>query len=294
MTPRYTPRVQPSEPPARAGFNLFSRIGGTTFAAALAVAALGVWVVVAGGAPDRCQIGFDEAGGIVCPGDTPGMVDVDVRLDDTMARGDEQLAIAAEKRAVAYADMAIDNGGSLTISVFRRSAARGRTLLQLEIPGLQELRLSRRGASEKKAREQVAKALGVWASTSTTKSATGSASELGTGSDILAALALPGSGPRSKRAPLLRVAITDGRVNVPGFDLVAALRRAPAKVLSELRKRLPQVERDARPDGLAIFGIGGTGGHLKDEDPALTEALTQTYRRLCPELAATCYVTPRL
>ena len=274
--------------------NVFSRIGAARLAIALLASVLVVWVFVASGGPKRCEVEFDQAGGVVCPGDTPGMIDVDVRLDDTMPRGNAELAGAASRRVVAYADVAIDSGGSLSISTFSRSAARGRTLLQLEIPGLEELRLSKRAGAEKKARDQVTKALAGWTASVTSEHASDWTSERGNGSDILGALVQPGAGPRTEGAPLVRLAITDGRVYVPGFSLVTVLRESPTKALQALRQRVPRVAADRRPDGLAIFGIGGTGGLVEDEDPALTEALTQTYRRLCPELAAACHSTPRL
>jgi hypothetical protein len=255
-------------------------------AAAPVIVGVSAWTMFAGGGAKTCKVDASRAAAQIC-GPAPGPANVDVKIDTTMFRGDRRVAKAAADAAASYAEVPIEYGGTVQITEFGRTASRSRVLFQAEIPTRDELRLSQRAGLQNDLRTKIKAALSRLGSGDSDR-------EFAAGSDILGAYTLPSTAPLKPGLPLLRVALTDGRVQVPGFSLVSVLRRKGfATALRELAAHLPKA-RGPKPDGLVIAGVGGTGGLIPDEDPAMTDSLTVIHERLCKGLARTCRVTSTL
>lgn len=271
--------------PGRLHHRLADKVG-LTWLAAPVIAAVAAWTILAGGDTAKCKVDVTQSSEQVCE-QGAGPVNVEVKIDATMFRGDPRIAAAAANAAVRYTEIPIQYGGTIQISAFGRTAARSRVLFTKAIPTRDELRLSQRAGLQNDLRAKVKVALARLADDDL-------GDEFAAGSDILGAYTLRPNGDFAAGLPLLRVVLTDGRVQVPRFNLIRTLRQdGEVQALRQLKVHLPKA-RGPKPDGLVIAGIGGTGGLVPDEDPALTDSLTVVHERLCKEIAHTCNTTSSL
>jgi hypothetical protein len=211
----------------------FSGVIGPKWLAAPAIVAVAAWSVLAGGGDKPCRVDVSRPTGQICR-TAPGPVNVEVRIDATMFRGDLRVAQGAAAAAARATEMPIEYGGTVQISAFGRAASRPRILFEATVPTRAELRLSQRGGLQDDLRAKVKFALSKL-----------TAADLGgsfaAGSDILGAETLASTASLKSGLPLVRVVLTDGRVQMPGFTLVSVLRHlGEAAALRELRTHLPQ------------------------------------------------------